>query len=321
MPDLMLIDGNAVGFAAQAMRKLTANGTQTQAIFGTLRTIRSLLEENPNTMPIVFWDGASWRKDVCPEYKANRESDEAKRLEREAYKAQRPTIAKALNMLGVRQMWAGNLEADDMIALVRHKLIGKHHITIVSGDRDLWQLVGPRCDWYTPVRRPNGDLPKVVRLRAGEFAEVTGYEDATAYVQGKALLGDASDNLKGVTGIGEKAAPLILNHWGSVSAAIKDMRERGADAVPKHLSRYRKKLLTFAESQEEIDRFKRNIKLMALTQKAIPEPIDKKDLFGRYDEEKFQALCDHHSFLSITRQFDSWVKPFARLQPAQQEVA
>ena len=97
MSKTILVDGNSVGHAAHRGTKLRAGDLETQAIYGTLHTIRNLKRRKPNWTPMVLWDGrAEWRFDLHPLYKSNRENDDKKRAERESYKQQRPYIATAL---------------------------------------------------------------------------------------------------------------------------------------------------------------------------------------------------------------------------------
>lgn len=309
----LLVDGNSIGFAAQSSTKLSSAGNATQAIFGVLRTLRVLVSENPGAELIVYWDGKSWRKEQCEAYKANREDTEKQRSEREEYRAQRPIIARALHSLGVRQRVASNMEADDLIAMDTWALGAQHRATIVSGDRDLLQLVTPQVDWLNPIKLPGGKSPKLLRVDAEYFADLTGYETPQAFVQGKALLGDASDNLKGVDGIGEKAAPLVVKHWGTVGACVKDLRENGEAAIPKPLSRYRKKLLALAdpENREQLERYKLNIRMMWLSPRTLPPVEGEKDIAPIFDAEAFTDICLELGFVSITRDFEKWTRPFA----------
>lgn len=320
MKHILLIDGNSIGFAAQSSAKLSAGGMPTQAIFGVLRTIRSMLDDYTTATPIVFWDGRSWRYDHFADYKAGRDDDPKAAAERAEYRKQKPMIVRALVTLGVRQRLVENLEADDVIALTVARLAGKVPATIVSGDRDLLQLVGPNVDWLNPIRLPGGREPTLKRVCEHDFAEQTGYEDAWAFVQGKALLGDKSDNLDGIDGIGKMSAPLVVHHWGSVANAIKDLRARGADAVPAHLSRFRKRLLTFAGDVDAIARFKRNVALMHLDPARFPDAQKARSIDGCFDADAFAQICEELSFASILRD-GRWTTPFERVASNKSKAA
>lgn len=311
MTDYILIDGNSIGFAAQSMKKLHMNGNETQAVFGVLRTVRVLCDENPTAKPIVFWDGRSWRFNHFAKYKDGREKDPKQAAERAAYKIQRPRIFKALSSLGVEQHIAQNMEADDLIALFANDLDERNTATIVSGDRDLLQLVKSNVDWLNPIKLPGGKLPKLLRVTDDTFAEDTGYESAADFVKGKAFLGDASDNLKGVEGIGAKAAPMVVKTWPNVLDLISDVRLRGDAAIPASLSRYKKKIRAFAASQEAQRNFAINFKLMRLTPTFIPKPENLKVVAPQFDPDAFKKFCQIEGFVSILKDFDSWTRVFA----------
>lgn len=321
MTDFLLIDGNSIGFAAQSSNKLHMNGKETQAIFGVIRTVRLLCDENPGAKPIVFWDGKSWRYDHFPEYKDGREKDPKAAAERQSYKAQRPMIGRALASLGVEQHMAMNMEADDLIALFTHTMLDHQKATVVSGDRDLLQLVKPNVDWLNPVRLPGGKLPKLLRVTDETFAEDTEYENAAAFVKGKAFLGDKSDNLDGVEGIGKKSAPMVVKTWPDVRDLISDVRLRGDAAIPASLSRYKKKLKTFAASEEAQRQFLRNYKLMRLTPQFIPKPEGFKAMNTSFNPEKFKAVCQELGFVSILKDFEGWTRVFSERSEQENEAA
>ena len=309
---LLLVDGNAVGFAAHSMNRLSSGSVETQAIFGFLGALRTLLVDHPYAKPLGFWDGKSWRKAECAEYKANREEKPEQVAVRDAYRAQRPYIARALASLGVTQARADNLEADDMIAIAVHALPSSVRATIVTGDKDLLQLVRPNVDWFDPIGRKGRVGSR--RLVFEAFAEETGFPNARAFVEAKALIGDTSDNLKGVDGIGDKAAALLIAHFGTVFDAVSKIRAEGEAAIPESLSRWRKKLMEFAGqmgcTSDGIERFLRNYRLMSLEQHRIPKPVNSSTVPGRFDPAKFEELCQELQFLSILRQFDEWLRPF-----------
>lgn len=312
MTDYLLIDGNSLGFAAQAMKKLHHDGQEIQAVFGILRSLRVLCDEHEGAEPIVFWDGRSWRYDQFAAYKGTRDDDPKQAAERKAYKAQRPIIARFLNTLGIRQVMARNMEADDLIAL-RSLQIARagRHCTVVSGDRDLLQLVMSGVDWYNPIRLPGGKLPKMLRVTHETFEEDTGYESPVAFVKGKALLGDTSDNLDGIAGIGKKAAPLVVRAWPDMRDLIQDVRLRGDAAIPAELSRYKKKLKDFAADETAQRRFIRNYQLMRLTTSFIPTPDGLREMHTPYARNHFETLCKEYGFVSILRDLDNWARPFA----------
>ena len=102
--------------------KLSAGEMETQGIFTFVKKLRWILLEHPFSRVIVLWDGRSWRRELYPEYKANREKTKKQEDDRKAYYDQAQEMRTACRILGVRQLWAANLEADDLAYSLTKKL-------------------------------------------------------------------------------------------------------------------------------------------------------------------------------------------------------
>lgn len=291
----LIIDGNSVCHAAHNSTKLTVGSMQTQAIFGMLKSMRVLSEKFPMLSSLVLWDGeAKWRKEIYPEYKANRKAKDEKQLaHKEAYKAQSPFVRKALSLIGVPQMFATTREADDMAGLFIDLLDGQQ-IVLVSGDQDWLQLVRPGVTWFDPIRDN--------AVNVGSFTEFTGYFSPEEFLQGKALRGDTSDNIAGVGGIGEKGAPEFLAQFKTVENFFR-MCDNG-EFVPKKVAH---KNLASPEGRAA---FARNMRLMDLRNVPSPKKEDIVAIPGGYNEDGFRALCEKLAFRSILLDFDGFLRPF-----------
>lgn len=301
-----LVDGNNIGFAAQAAQRLSVGGRETQAIFGVIRTIRQIVATHGHALdPIVLWDGVSWRKAVYTEYKANRDDNPVLKRLRDGYKLQRREITRGLKLLGQAQMIAANMEADDLAAmLVRKAVRDDKKVILISGDRDWLQLVNERVSWHDPIR----DL----QVSAKNFRAVTGYETPRAFLEGKALQGDAGDNIPGVGGIGEKGAKTMIAEYGSVATFLQRFEGDETQVVAK-------KLRDFAfNTSGGRDKFARNIELMDLLSVKMPVPDRLKLDRGGLDEEAFKDFCAEFAFKSILTDFENWIAPFRSLQEHKQ---
>ena len=298
---ISLIDGNSVGHAAHRATKLRSGDMETQAVFGMLRSIRDMKVERPNFEPIVLWDGrAQWRFDLHPEYKSNRDNDPKKLAEREAYKAQRPFISRALSALGVRQMTAFTHEADDMAGyLVQHLSASGSIIRLETGDGDWKQLVRKNVTWHD-----HRDDAKETRI--DNFFDKTGYETPYKFLQGKCLMGDSSDVIGGVGGIGEKGAPEFIAEFGGVQQFWKQV-ESGI-FVPK------KKAHINLCTPKARQIFYRNMRLMQLLKVDPPKRSDVYSDAGRFDPDAFAKVCEELAFTSILRKLDDFVKPFSKFK-------
>jgi len=316
MANTILIDGNSIGYAAHSARELTANGRQVQAIFFSLKMIKSMIDRMGSNYDrlIVLWDTkAKWRFDIHPEYKGKRDNDPVKKASRQAYKEQVPEIRKALSLLGVEQVFAKNEEADDLAgAMVLNRKPGDK-ILLVSGDKDWVQLVCEDVDWYDP--REDGNL-----ITAATFQEKTSFANPVLFSQAKAILGDSSDNISGVDGIGEKCLALLIGTFGSIPKFIQAAQEHKAktgrefekEDLPGDFSRFRKKLNAFAFG-DGLEVFKRNMQLMNLLSKRHrgTEILSKTvSLKTSFDKAGFEEFCHERAFMSIAKHVAQWELTF-----------
>lgn len=312
--DLILIDSNSIGYAAHSGRELKHHTGQIQAVFFGLKMIKKAVEtfSTPHHTKVqALWDSpAKWRYDIHPEYKGKRDDDPVKAASRLEYKRQVPIIRKAFSLIGLEQVIVPGEEADDCgAAIVANN--PDLNILLISGDHDWLQLVGIRCDWYDP--REDG---KFVNLAS--FEAFTGFKNVVQFAQAKAILGDSSDNIKGVPGLGEKATPLLFQHWGGVPGLLKyaatfpGQTEFTKEQIPEDMSRYRKPLSALAYG-DSLAIFKRNMKLMNLLAPRYrgTEIIDKQAFVkSRFDTAAFTDFCHEYAFMSITSAMPSWQKTF-----------
>lgn len=297
----VLIDGNNIGFAAHQTAKLVAGRQETQAVFGFLRTLNAMLMRYAAFQPIVLWDGRSWRKDVFSAYKAHRDANPKQAAMRDGYKAQKPMIIRALRNLGVWQMMCPNFEADDLAgAMVRLAVSQGRRVSMITGDHDWLQLVGDLVTWVDPIR------DQVVTPK--NFVEFTGYATTRAFLEGKALQGDAGDlgPGSGVGGIGEKGALELITKYGSVADFLLN-----APAEIAFGRKMPKKWIDFAANTTGGHTiFERNMALMDLNPTVMPSP-EKINLWrGEYNEEQFIDLCAELAFKTILKDLARFTAPF-----------
>lgn len=299
---VLIIDGNAIGFAAAAAQTLKAGDMETQAIYGTIRAVRHSIVRYPSLKPIVCWDGLSWRKSAFEGYKANRDKPAVQKYEilaakqRDSYKTQRPYIMKGLKLLGVPQLTAINLEADDLAGiLVRRYVKQGQKVLLISGDKDWIQLVQPGVGWYDPIRDNS--------ITAKTMEEKLGVKTGHQWVQVKALMGDVSDNVTGVGGIGEKGALELVSTYGDVTSFVNQVIDGTIKNIPK-------KFEALARIEEKMEIFQRNMMLMDLNHPAIPAARETELIREPLDYDAFKAFCEEFMFNSILRDLDNWIEPF-----------
>ncbi|MDQ4142255.1 MAG: 5'-3' exonuclease [Actinomycetota bacterium] len=152
-----------------------------------------------------------WRVDLLPSYKAHRlEMPETPQLDRQV-----PLIFELMEACGVAVAGCPEYEAEDVIGALVPRCRGR--VEIVSGDRDLFQLVR---DPDVAVLYPKKGVSELVRVDEAEIRERFGIP-GRAYGDYALLRGDPSDGLPGVSGIGEKTAALLVTRYGNISAVIE----------------------------------------------------------------------------------------------------
>ena len=295
---IILVDGNSIAHANHNGAKLTVGGMQVQAIFGVLKSLRALMQTTSGDKQlIILWDGkAQFRLDLYPEYKGNRAAMTVEEeLHNEARKKQMPFLEKALSLLGVRQLRSPLLEADDLAGhLVPMFVAAGHQVTMVSGDKDWLQMVGTGVSWFDPIRNRRCD--------ESNFLEFTGYYNTRAFVQGKALQGDGSDNINGVGGIGKDGAPVFLAKWKSVENFFQAVDEGKAGKLGVVHTRF--------ATPAGRALFERNMKLMDWSQSRKPAKGEVIVTQAVVDVPRFEAFCERLAFASILREFTMFLKAF-----------
>ncbi len=220
---LMLLDSASLYFRAfygvpDSLR--APDGTPVNAVRGLLDFISRLLNDYRPTDLVACWDDdwrPQFRVDVVPSYKAHRVADEADPGEEEVpdlLAPQVPIIADVLAALGIARLGAPGFEADDVIATLAEQ--AGCPVLVVTGDRDLFQLVDDRrgiAVVYTAARGVGrADIVREAWIADKYDIPGTGYADFAT------LRGDPSDGLPGVRGIGEKTAASLLRQFGDLEA-------------------------------------------------------------------------------------------------------
>jgi DNA polymerase-1 len=208
---LHIIDGSGYIFRAYyAVRPLsTAKGQPTNAIYGFTTMIeKALREEQPEYLAITFdAGGPQFRQQLYTEYKANRPPPP------EDLSSQVPKIREIAEAFQIKTFRVPGVEADDVIAtLVRRALEAGFEVCIITGDKDLTQLVSDRVSIYEPM--------KGQRFHPKEVEEKFGVPPA-AIADALALAGDASDNVPGVKGVGGKTAAKLIHEHGTLAKILE----------------------------------------------------------------------------------------------------
>ena len=288
----LVVDGSnllwRVAWIAETRTKLiNSQGVWTGPVYLFLKSVKGLQDKfKPNNI-WVTWDkkliypSTNFRKELAPEtYKQNRDDEKAKEIHN-----QHDELAKWLTALGIKQIYPGVLEADDIISwLVREKLTSS---VIVSVDKDLLQLIDSNTHYYNPIKKK--------LITPENFLQEVGVE-INEYNYYKALLGDKSDNVEGIAGYGvQRSAKLCKEGYDGIVAKL---------------------------SVEDKNKFDKNLTLTNLYSSYLKEVGEaelyqdqyEKQQFVKADIKQFEQLCYEVEFHSILKELDKWKEAFSRNQ-------
>jgi len=210
---LYLLDAYALIFRAYYAfirnPRINSKGLNTSAIFGFVNTLLDILQQHdPSHIAVVFdHKSPSFRAKEYPLYKANRQE-----TPEDIQKAE-PWIRKIIQALRIPILEAEGYEADDVIATIAKKAQEKgYEVFMVTPDKDFMQVLDQHIAMYKPSR--GGDPPEIIDLE--KFREKYGLESPRQFIDVLALMGDSSDNIPGVKGVGEKTAVKLIREFGSL---------------------------------------------------------------------------------------------------------
>jgi DNA polymerase-1 len=212
---LIIIDGYGFVFRAyHSMPTLTnPKGVPIGAVFGFTSMLMKLLADMKPTYAVVIFDYGrkNFRHDLYPAYKANRPPAP------EDLKPQFPLVREAARALNLPILEQDNYEADDIIATLAKRAEHNHLlVNIVSSDKDLMQLIDGNITMYDPIKN------KVIGTK--EVEEKFGVPPSKL-LDVLSMIGDSSDNVPGIPGIGPKTAVELINQYGTLDAVLERANE------------------------------------------------------------------------------------------------
>ncbi|MBO0842646.1 MAG: DNA polymerase I [Nocardioides sp.] len=233
-PRLLLLDGHSLAyrafFALPVENFSTATGQNTNAVYGfTSMLVNVLRDEQPTHVAVAFdLSRQTFRLEEYSEYKAKRNKTP------DEFKSQLPLIQRFLDALHIRHISVAGYEADDIIATLVTEALGEGmEVLILTGDRDSLQLVTPDSTVLYPMR----GVSDLARMTPEAVEEKYGVPPAR-YPELAALVGEDSDNLPGVPGVGPKtAAKWISTYDGldNVIVAADQIKGKAGDNLRAHL--------------------------------------------------------------------------------------
>ena len=223
MKKIILIDGNNLMFRSYYATAYSGNlmknskGFYTNALYGFVNMMNKIIEEEePTHIAVAFDIGKNFRKDLYKEYKdgRNKTPDELK--------MQMPVAKKILDAMGIKHYEVENYEADDIIGTLskRAYIDPDFEALIVSSDKDLLQLINEEIEVKCLKSKD------YIRYNVNTFKEEYGF-DPIRIIDLKALMGDASDNIPGVKGIGEKTAIKLIREYDTIENLYEHIDDIG----------------------------------------------------------------------------------------------
>ncbi|HEM4704012.1 TPA: DNA polymerase I [Streptococcus suis] len=232
---LLLIDGSSVAFRAffalynQIDRFKNANGLHTNAIYGFNLMLDHMMKRIEPTHILVAFDAGktTFRTEMYADYKAGRAKTP------DEFREQFPFILQMLDAMGVKHYELAQYEADDIIGTLdkmAERTEVPFDVTIVSGDKDLIQLT----DENTVVEISKKGVAEFEEFTPAYLMEKMGISP-TQFIDLKALMGDKSDNIPGVTKIGEKTGLKLLTEFGSLDGIYENIDSMKASKMKENL--------------------------------------------------------------------------------------
>ena len=286
MKKIILVDGNNLLFrsfyatAYQGVIMKNSKGFPTNALYGFINMMNKIIkEEQPSYIMVAFDKGKTFRHDKYEDYKAGRMAVP------EELKMQIPKAKEVLNSMGIKYFEIDNYEADDIIGTLARKVDEEDQFiaTIISSDKDLLQLIS---DEVTVKLLKQNDS---IMMDRDEFFK-TYQVEPIRMIDLKALMGDSSDNIPGVKGIGEKTAIQLLSKYESL------------DGVYEHLDEISPK------TREKLETDKENAYKsfdLATIYRDVPLDFLLEDCkYNGFKPEEFQKELEELEFYSLLRKID-----------------
>lgn len=299
---IVLIDGHSIlNRAFYGVPDLTnAEGLHTNAIYGFLNILFKILEqEKPEYLTVTFDVHApTFRHEMFAEYKGTRKPMA------EELRQQVPVMKEVLKAMHIAIIEKAGLEADDLLGTISHRCekLGMD-VAIISGDRDTLQLATDHVKIRIPkTKQGKTEVEDYLAADVKERYQVTPKE----FIDVKALMGDSSDNIPGVPGVGEKTATKIIVDYGSIENAYEHASELKPPRASKNIVEFweqakMSKVLATIDVDADIDFDLESAKHEnPYTQEAYEffQELQFKNLLSRFDveantnavEEKFQSI-------------------------------
>ena len=323
MTKTLLVDGNnlvKIGF--HGVKDYYHNGKHIGALWHFVNTIRRFIDEQNFDKVVVMWDGddnSSARKLIYPQYKEQRR-DRDNEYKLDSFTEQKERIKQYLEDCYIRQINVDNNEADDLIAYYC-QISDNEQKTIYSGDKDLTQLISDKVSVYYPRTKETYQLGSKIKCDIYEFP----HQNIKTY---KILSGDKSDNIDGISGLGEKTLIKFFPELLEKPVTITDILQKAENLLKENKNNKTLQNLISGKTKSGIhgeDFFAINEKIINLSNPLITD--DAKELVelyyretldpdGRGHRNLIKMMMEDGFFKYLPKGDDAWVnfvRPFMKL--------
>ena len=323
MTKTLLVDGNnlvKIGF--HGVKDYYHNGKHIGAIWHFVNTIRRFIDEQNFDKVVVMWDGddnSSARKLIYPQYKEQRR-DRDNEYKLDSFTEQKERIKQYLEDCYIRQINVDNNEADDLIAYYC-QISENEQKTIYSGDKDLTQLISDKVSVYYPRTKETYQLGSKIKCDIYEFP----HQNIKTY---KILSGDKSDNIDGISGLGEKTLIKFFPELLEKPVTITDILQKAENLLKENKNNKTLQNLISGKTKSGVhgeEFFTINEKIINLSNPLITD--DAKELVelyyretldpdGRGHRNLIKMMMEDGFFKYLPKGDDAWVnfvRPFMKL--------
>lgn len=284
MAKLFLIDAYALiyrsYYAFLKSPRINSKGLNTSAVMGFCNTLNEVLtKEKPTHIGVAFDHGKTFRHDVFPEYKAQREETP------EDIKLSVPLIKQVLEAMRIPILQVDGFEADDIIGTLATRFgVDGIDTFMLTPDKDYGQLIGPNVFMYRPRHGGGYEI-----LGEKEVEAKYGIPTPAQVIDLLALMGDSADNFPGCPGVGEKTAAKLINQFGSI------------DNMLQHTDEIKGKLREKVENAVEDIKMS---KFLATIRTDVPMQLDLDELkVEQPDETKLRTIFEELEFKTLINKF------------------
>ncbi|KXH87207.1 DNA polymerase I [Sporosarcina sp. HYO08] len=279
---IVLLDGNSLAYRAFFALPLLTNdsGIHTNAVYGFTMMLQNILADEKPTHILVAWDAGktTFRHKTFGEYKGGRQKTPPELSE------QFPYLRKLLEAYNIPQYELDQYEADDIIGTLSQAGDGEEmEVVVISGDKDLTQLASEHTTVYI-TRKGITDIEKFTPDHVFEKYGIQPHQ----IIDMKGLMGDPSDNIPGVPGVGEKTALKLLKEFGSIEKVYESLGTITAKKLKENLTENERQ----AFMSKELATIEVNAPITVSLDELSYSGPDMEKVVDIYSELKFKTLLD-----------------------------